>query len=391
MRRGAWHQFGDRSQKLVLEQLQQGVGVGVIMSPRDLSCANAQDYAIQYHSLGAEVLVDQQFYVPGFSNNHLSSYATNQFRLAASQLHQLTDNQLADLATALQQVNGSLEADAVIAPAIVYEVGRPDIVSLNAKLFAASKSAGDSLGKPTYATIVLGNSVTSADHTVQAVLSQATALNADGWYYAFEFGSERIPSSRDQVLRCCVAGLALACTGKPVLHAYAGPMGLLSFGFGATGAAVGHSQNLWNFNRGRWAPPGPQGGGGDAPARLFSAALWGTIVRPDETAQLPQGLANQVLTNSPYITPWDRWQANKHLVHTICSVLGTMAAQTDVRLCAQAASSVLVNAVNLHASIASLGLSLRDGTNSYQSNWLSTVNEFLAQHGDDFDYLDLLA
>ena len=31
-----------------------------------------------------------------------------------------------------------------------------------------------------------------------------------------------------------------------MLHAYAGPMGLLSFGFGATGVAIGHSQNLLN-------------------------------------------------------------------------------------------------------------------------------------------------
>ena len=36
MRRGAWHQFGDRSQRLVLEQLQGGVGVGAIIAPATL-------------------------------------------------------------------------------------------------------------------------------------------------------------------------------------------------------------------------------------------------------------------------------------------------------------------------------------------------------------------
>ena len=52
MRRGPWHQFGDRSQKLALEQLEQGTGVGVILSPRDLQTHNANNYAQQYHALG---------------------------------------------------------------------------------------------------------------------------------------------------------------------------------------------------------------------------------------------------------------------------------------------------------------------------------------------------
>ena len=37
MNRGAWHQCGDRSQRLVIEQLEAGRGVGVILSPRDLT------------------------------------------------------------------------------------------------------------------------------------------------------------------------------------------------------------------------------------------------------------------------------------------------------------------------------------------------------------------
>ena len=56
MRRGAWHQCGDRSQKLVEEQLQQNAGVGVIISPRDLSRKNAITYAARYQALGAELL-----------------------------------------------------------------------------------------------------------------------------------------------------------------------------------------------------------------------------------------------------------------------------------------------------------------------------------------------
>jgi len=391
MRRGMWHQFGDKSQKMALEQLQHGIGVGVIISPRDLSHENARTYASQYHDLGAEVAIDQQFYVPNFSNRKLESYPTSQYRITVSRLRRLSDNDLNSLAVGLQQSNSEISADLLIAPAVVYEAGRPDIVSLNARLFRAAKAVGDTLGIPTFATVALGRSVTSADQTTLAALSCATSLNADGWYFAFEFGNERLPTSREWVLRCCGAGLALACTGKPVLHAYAGPMGLLSFGFGTMGSGVGHYQNLWHFGRGRWEPSEPQGGGGGAPARYFSAALWGTIVHPDETAQLSQNLRNEVMTQSPFITPWDRWQANKHFIYTIGSALASIASQANPRLCAQAAVSVLQAAVARHEAIASLGIALRDETNAYQANWLAAMNSLLAQREGDFDYIELLA
>ncbi len=68
MQRGIWHQFGDKSQRLVLEQLQHHNGVGVILSPRDLSYDHAIEYAGKYRASNAEVLIDFQFYIPHFSN-----------------------------------------------------------------------------------------------------------------------------------------------------------------------------------------------------------------------------------------------------------------------------------------------------------------------------------
>src|SRR5271165_1417324 len=259
MRRGAWHQCGDRSQRLVEEQLQQEAGVGVVLSPRDLTRTNALRYAESYRSFGAEVLIDHQFYVPDFTNPRLNSYPISAFRVAVSSLKQFSGPELTEFKNQLRIDNSELQADAVIAPAVLYEAGRQDIALLNARLFAAARAVGDELGKPVYATVALGRSVTASDQTISAALAQATALNCDGWYFGFEFEDERIPSSREAVRRCCTAGLTLACTGKPVLHAYAGPAGLLSFGFGATGVGVGHSQNLWKFTSDRWQPPSPQG------------------------------------------------------------------------------------------------------------------------------------
>lgn len=400
MNRGAWHQFGDRSQRLAEEQLAQGSGVGVVMSPRDLAYDNAVNYATRYHELGAEVLIDQQFYVPHFTNARLDSYPVSQYRTTVSELCNITDSDLAGLARALSAVHRRLGADALIAPAVPYEAGRPDLTDLNARLFATARRAGDDAGIPTYATVMLGRSVSSSEQTMFSALSHATSLESDGWYYSFEFDVERIPSSEAAVLRCCLGGLALSCTGRPVLHAYAGPMALLSLGFGATGTGVGHFQNLWRFDPGRWEPSheGDQGGGGEAPARFFSSKLWGTIVYPDELTQLPRDLQDQVSTSSPFCSPvistprrsWPRWDANRHLVYVICSTIGLMAVERDPRRNAETAMEILEGAVSLHRAIAGMRLDLRDNTNVYQESWLGALRQLCTQHSSDFEYLELL-
>lgn len=397
MRRGAWHQCGDRSQKLVEEQLQNGAGVGVVISPRDLSRDNAIQYAASYRAEGAEVLIDQQFYVPDFTNPKLESYPISTFRASVSSLNRISDQDLIEFANQLRIDHQALAAHGLIAPAVVYEAGRADIIQLNARLFGAAKQVGDQLSIPTYATVVLGRSVASSDQTIHPILSQVTALNSDGWYFGFEFEDERVPSSRDSIRRCCSAGLTLACTGKPVLHAYAGPLGLLSYAFGATGAAVGHSQNLWRFTRERWQPTGVQGGGGDAPPRFFSTTLWGTIIYPDETVRLPAALRAQVLTHSSFSGPvnsnlnWERWDSGKHLVYMLATTYAQTAAVTNARLNAQGAMARLQQAVALHQTIRQNGVFLGDNTSAYQENWRLALQDLLTSNAQDFDYLDLLA
>ncbi len=398
MRRGPWHQFGDRSQKLALEQLEQGIGVGVILSPRDLQVQNAVNYAQQYRALDAHVLIDQQFYKPDFRNANLNSYPISQYRTTVSQLHQIADSDLQGLANHLLENHVAISADGVIAPAVVYEAGSTQIIELNARLFNAAKTVGNTLNIPTYATVVLGRSVTQNPQALASVLSSVTALDSDGWYYAFEFGSERIPSSHDEIFRFCSAGLTLACTGRPVLHAYAGPTALLSLGFGATGVGIGHSQTLWKFDSDHWAPSTGQGGGGDAPARFFSRALWGTIICPDEVVQLPTIIRDQILTHSPFSTQveanpafnWPRWDANKHLVHIIASSVAEMAATINARINLNVARDLLTQAVALHTAISTTGLTVRDGSYVYQPGWITACNNLLINRANDFDYLELL-
>ena len=397
MRRGAWHQCGALNQKFILEMLQAGTGVGVILSPKDLAYEKAQEYSGEYRDAGADVLLDPQFYEPDFSEGKLSSYPIAQFRQSIASLGALSAPSLANLTAALRDENHALGASAVVAPAIPYEAARPDIAQLNARLFVAAKTAGDALGIPTYATVVLGSSITTAQ-VAQTILSQATALNADGWYYAVEFDSaERLPTDVEAVFRYCSAGLTLACTGKPVLHAYAGPLAGLAFGAGARAAAIGFWQNLWGFTRSRFQPSNGQGGGGDAPPRFFSTPLWGTIVYPDEVLQLPPHLQSTILVHSPYSTPvstvtaaaWQKWDSYRHMVHQIVDYTSPLSGPANARQAMQAVVADLASANAIHHQIQSAGLILRDGSNSYQPVWASAGTRMLADMASDYQWLQL--
>ena len=114
------------------EQLQQKAGVGVIISPRDLSRKNAIAYAERYRALGVELLLDHQYYVPDFTNERFDSYPISRFRKGVSSLNKISDQDLTDFRNELRIDHEELKADAVIAPAVVYQAGRADIVQLNA-------------------------------------------------------------------------------------------------------------------------------------------------------------------------------------------------------------------------------------------------------------------
>ena len=397
MRRGGGHQCGYNSQKGVRDFLQNGVGVGAILSPRDLALDNARSYARAYRAAGAGVLLDPQFYEPEYSAGKLPSYPMAQYRQSITALGALSAPALAGLAGALENENSVLGCDAVIAPAIPYEAARPDLAQLNARLFEAAKAAGDRIGIPTYATVVMGSSVTTAS-VAQSVLSSATALAADGWYYAFEFDdAERLPTDAEVVFRYCVAGLTLACTGKPVLHAFAGPLSNLAAGSGARGVAVGFWQNLWGFTRSRFQPPAAQRGGGDAPPRFFSAPLWGTIVYPDEVLQLHPALQTQVLSHSPYSaqvqpalsTAWRRWDAHQHMVYKVIEYTRPLVESRNSRAAMQTVVHDLSAATLLHSEIASRGLNLRDESGAYQPVWASAGDRLINDCSEDFDWLEL--
>ena len=396
MQRGAWHQLGWQHQKLVIEQLQNGAGVGVILSPRDLSYAKAQEYVDEYLANNASVVIDPQWFIPGFSNRQLEDYPTADLRSSVTTLATISDAEMIRLRGALVAENRALKTNALIAPAVLYAAGRNDVVQLNRRLHLVACDAAAELGIPCYGTAFLGESITNSGQLVESTLSAVTSLSCDGWYFGFEFPAERIPSATDTVYRCLAAALLLVQTGKPVLHAYAGPLGILAFASGCTAAAAGPSQKQWRFCPERWEDASGSGGNGRAPARYFSETLWGTIVFPDETALLPAAFVQQIYTPSPFASSpppatWSKTDATKHLIYTICKGIERISAITSPTACRQSVVALLDRAVQLHTSIRnSYGIELKDDSAGYQANWRSALTILEQNHQDDFDFLEML-
>ena len=311
-------------------------------------------------------------------------------------LKAISETDLSKLGQSLESLNRSLATSAVIAPAVIYEAGQSDLERLNRRLFSMGKAVGDAIGVPTFATVFFGRSITSAPSTLKQAISEATSLDADGWYFAFEFPpDDRLPSSDVDVSRCCDTGLTLAETGKPVLHAFAGPMSLISFGFGANGAGVAHDQIMWHFHRKRWEKPTGKGGGGDAPQRIFSTGLWGTIVDQDETLVIPKEILNEAVVQTPYSSvmminlPLDKRSASRHLVCSICKFVDSRISPFKAREAANRAVEVLDRAVALHARIREQGIYLKDNTDVYQAPWRNALTRVLNEQSARYDFLEM--
>lgn len=396
MRIGTWHQCGHNSQKMIIELIENGIGSGVIVSSRDVPRHKAIEYSSIYRSKGCDVIIDLQFCKPDFSNAKIETYETFDFRQSIARLNAISDTEIENLKSAIQSINTDVRTTAILAPAVKYEAGRPDICDLNNKLFEASKTVGDSLSIPTYATVIIGNSATPSMDTINSILSEATSLNCDGWYLGFEFEThERVPSSVKGVYNCCSAQLKLACTGKPVLFAYAGPLGLLSYGVGATGIGIGHWHNLWQFTRDRFDEVESGGGSGDAPARYFSRAMWGTIVYPDEVSLLNAETRSIVHTQSPFspsnfqtIQLWDKWASYKHLLYVIGDTLSQIRKSKTPQARLRNAKRILETAIQTHSKIP---FDLKDNTDVYQANWITVIDSLLKNNSSDFDFLDLMS
>jgi hypothetical protein len=125
--------------------------------------------------------------------------------------------------------------------------------------------------------------------------------------------------------------------------------------------------------------------------------LWGTIVYPDETIQLPATLRNQIWTPSPFSTPvpsglpWTRWDANKHLVYVLEQQYSSMATEPDPRMNVASAIGILDGALALHTSIQQSNVFLADRTNTYQANWKLALEDLLKDNKADFDFLALMS
>ena len=177
MRRGAWHQLGWNHHLMIVEQLQNQAGVGVILSPRDLAFSRAQECVAMYKEQDAHVVIDPQWHVPGFSNDQVEAYPTASLRMTVTSLVSISDDRLVELEQKLVSENAALQTDALIAPAGMYQAGRSDIIQLNRRLHEVARNAATRLNIPCYGTAFLDQSITNSMALVESTMSAITSLN----------------------------------------------------------------------------------------------------------------------------------------------------------------------------------------------------------------------
>lgn len=399
-RDGVWHQLGYNLHKAAKELVEHGIGEGCILSAGDAEFSQHSRNAKMLRSAGSQVVIDTQFHTPSVTNARITSYPFNEARLLVTEEHRAGLLQLDQIAAAIEAVNREINAAAVLAPALIYEAGRPEIADLNGKLFTAAKIAGDALGVPTFATVSLDRAVLAAESELDRSMSHASSLGADGFYLCVEFSDSKIASTLHELTAFGRACLHLALMEKPLLHGYAGPMSILSPGFGASSVGLCAYLSMWQFSRDRLEPS--EGGGRKHPPRFFSKSLWSRVVIPDDLHFMGPELREQVLYHSPFseilkeadlsAVKWPRGQTEKHQVYVIGETVSGLLKVEGVRNRAEAANRFLDNAKMGHEHLKAHGISLRsiDETN-FHATWMKALDSLLKTRLDDYDLLELLA
>lgn len=404
IRKGVWHQLGHQSQKFVDDFLQDGTGVGAIISPANLSQQKAEEYAVSFKTAKKSTLWDPQFYNLSFEGQFTETWDTWAIQSQLAKSKRINEESANALVQALTRINRLMTSDAVVAPAVMYEAGRKDIHEFNRDLFDAAKTAAEGLKKPVLASIPLTASVTNSDQEVSKALAFATSLKADGWYFLFEFEEEeKLPTDTARFSRFANACLTLAATNKPVIHGYSQFVGLPAIACGATAVGVGHWQTLWAFTRSHWPGPGKKPGGGNMnniPSRFFSEPLWDLMIFPDDFGDLPTELREAVLLpNSAHATPamrtpivaeWDLRESHLHMIHSLCGAMGSVLDLPSVIARSDDAINRLETAVGLWDTINKSGITLhRRPSDLYQRVWLNALREVRLSRTPDYEWLEL--
>ena len=401
MHKGVWYQLGDKGQKIAEELLKSSNGVGVVLSPRDISDAKAEEYGRSYRNNNAEVVFDPQLYVP---QNSVGLHETHEefmeFRVSASKLLKHSQSEFARLGAALRNVAKKYSCTAILSPAIALQAGQPEHLKLNIDLLDVAIESASKIGLPVYGVIPIGQSLALSQSELSSVISKYTSKKVDGWMLMMDLGQNGFSVDTVLLKSLGVSILRLAQTGVPVMHGCAGPHALLSSAFGASAVGIAHSKNMWHLPLSRFIPS-DGGGGGASATRVFSRALWSNFVYPDEFARLPSLLKEQIVESSKWVSidlendaiylasDFRQWDANKHLLKIIGSEFSDLLSIDDLNIRCDLVEKRLSGSIVLHKLIGS-HYSVKDRASAHQSTWLSVLTDIRKMRKLDYQYLELL-
>ena len=153
------------------------------------------------------------------------------------------------------------------------------------------------------------------------------------------------------------------------------------------------------------------GGGTQGGTRVFSAALWGTLVHPDETARLEASLREGLFSPSPFISSFDpqvqisKKDAGKHAVHVMMEFVKPILTSNDSCIQKLQRVSKHLAQATLHyqrvaEQLARLHLEERPGAkpvrpmdkaDAYHEPWMASLARIEKDRSHDLEYIDALS
>ena len=386
-----YHQLGHQDEGRCLHMLQNGQGVGAILSPRHLDDNQLREYAQLFIHTGGELLVDPQFYNPVF----LDEFDDSPLGLGDYTTHDLWNSSVQhSVVGRILAYQRELGVSRLIVPTPFAREGVTESwLDLVAGMTTVAREWLITEGEdvPLLATLSVPAPITAAEDERARLLNRIVGFEVDGFYLALE--SSLFPADTDFLSGVLDMVFRLKQNRFTVLLGYSGYWAYLCFPFGLDAFASGGFDNRRSFSFLTWeiVESAPR----RAPRNRFcSTRLLGRISFSDEAELLhSKDLWAALDDGSPYASilfegrppsevdaagQWKRAESFKHYLWTCwCLAESFLEKPRDDRI--QQVRQLASEAQSRYLAFQQAGVRFRAGSQAgHIGAWVTAFENYLA-------------
>lgn len=230
---------------LNLDMLSSGVASGVILSPRVSTPEQLENHAAAIRDLGAQVLIDSQFYIPttehgrirGFSFWNGILYDTTAF----------VQGEAANFCKRVIEYQLQLDVAAVLLPGAYTNTGDTQWRDIQAAFAECGVNAA--LDRPVYSTLAVGPDVVGNSEGFDSLIDEVVSSGVQGVYFLARHPGDQFLVIDDWFMYGLLdALLSIRLSNKDVIAGYANQQSLLFASVGVDSIATGNFRNVRHFN-----------------------------------------------------------------------------------------------------------------------------------------------